>query len=114
SPVAAAARATLELWRMSGMHGFAQKMLEHLSRRIARQRVDEANLSRQLVAGKTRRGELLELGQGERSIGAQHHHRYDALAPCVIRSPDDGDLCNGRVLIQNTLDFGQVYVFPAA
>src|SRR5215470_9968539 len=84
----------------------AQRALEHLPARIARQRADDVDAARALVMSQPLPGESDDLRPGRLLAGPERDHRLDGLAPAVIGNTDDRDLGHRRVLGHDLLDLG--------
>ena len=84
----------------------AQRSLEYLPARIARQCADDVDGARALVVSQAFPGESDDLQPGRLLAGPERDHRLDGLAPAVIGNADDRDLGHRRMLGHGLLDLG--------
>src|SRR5690242_21354272 len=81
----------------------AQFHLEDLAGRVARQRRDDLEPARQLVARQLRAGELAQSLEVEALPGPEHGDRANRLAPLLVGHTDHGGLGDRRMLVDDEI-----------
>src|SRR3981189_2305802 len=88
--------------------GFTQHMLEHLSRRRARERRDDIDAGRTLEPGQSLPHKTDHIVLVYLDPGSGHDDRFHGLAPALVRHADNGDLGQLGMGRENILDFDRI------
>src|SRR5579883_3039033 len=91
----------------------AQLALQDLARGIARQRLDEIDGARHLVAGDPLARELDELARRQRCALLLDDDRLDRLAPLIVGHADHGDIGDGGMGEERAFDLRGIDVLAA-
>src|SRR4051812_25461429 len=98
---------------LAGRGGLSQLALEDLARRVARQLVVEDDVARDLEAGEVLLDEAAHVVLAESLAVVEHDVRGQALAVALVVDPDDRDLADRLVAVEELLDLLREHVLAA-